>query len=137
MREIRFRGQGINGEWFYGNLALIKKKVDHIKPGSYISNSVGMPFAYQVRPGTVGQFTGLKDKNGKEIYESDIIKSDYPWMCGVVEFGEGFQGEPADGQYPYQGWHVGTQAFAGDDVSVIGNIYENPELLKGNRREDE
>ncbi len=77
MREIKFRGMSINGELFIGNLAIISKRVEHLKPGSFISNSVGMPFAYEVRPETVGQSTGLHDSKGlTELWEGDIIGLD-------------------------------------------------------------
>jgi len=80
------------------------------------------------------QFTGLLDKQGKEIYEGDIVKCEYQEGVAIVKFGKGYQGEPADGMYPYWGWYVDgwfdQYAFNGDEVEVIGNIYENPELLE-------
>lgn len=76
--RFKFRGMTLGGEWVYGNLAIISEKIKScgmtIDAGYYISNKVGMPFAYPVRPETIGQCTGLKDKNDKLIYENDYVK---------------------------------------------------------------
>ncbi len=68
-REIKFRGMDVYGNWHYGNLAVLPEDVRHLKKGHYISNEAGLPFAYQVRPETVGQYTGLK-----EMYEGDKLE---------------------------------------------------------------
>lgn len=75
---------------------------------------------------TVEQFTGLYDKNGREIYEGDILKNpDYEEVF-FVEYHEGVAG--------YVGWGddkiAGCYLITGDDIEVIGNIHENPELLE-------
>lgn len=82
------------------------------------------------------QFTGLHDKNGREIYEGDILTDGVNNLA--VRFGPGREGEPADYCGQYIGWCLGkeddeTTGFIQDDTKtllVIGNIHENPEPLK-------
>ena len=131
-----------------GNLCIIKQDVGSYKEGYYISNSSGYPFAFKVDPETVGQYTGLKDKNGKEIYEGDILvkPNRYPFFdegkpnyVGVVEW------IFSQWQYVLQcvnkdkrGISSNVNETLNDDgveeggnvlFEIIGNIYENPELL--------
>lgn len=130
-REIKFRGKRIdNGDWAYGYLAYSDTIID-----------TDQDVEYEVSPSTTGQYTGLKDKNGKEIYEGDIVSIDkqgvYEAGIGVFEWREW---EISDGLLPRRGawmkakagWHLNTkcrQIWTPNSIETLGNIYENPELL--------
>lgn len=136
-RIIKFRGfnKDVHNEWqkMEGNLSILYKKLDHVDAGYYISNKAGMPFAYKVRPETVGQFAGLFDKNGKPIYEGDVVEVE-------IEDGD-FIGEKERRSVIFERGKFTTDGLTAslysigldfDSIEVIGNIYENPELLKTN-----
>jgi len=127
MREIKFRGKRLdNGEWLYGSLVILNGRY-------FIFDDANR---HEVDPTTVGEFTGLKDKNGKEIYEGDVIRSPLS----------------EDKTRPHRiFYHTGNAAFMGALVDrkelcylrldqdwiykfgkeVISNIHDNLELLKG------
>ena len=140
MREILFRGKRINtGEWLEGCAV---KKIDPLLGISYwyiVRNELsdgGMLESvaswYKVDPATVGQYTGLKDRNGKRIFEGDIVRyystyrEEFTGENCVVEYGV-YNCSCCDGVY---GWE-----FKGGDIridecyEIIGNIHDNPELL--------
>lgn len=127
MREILFRGKRTdNGTWAYGYLFCIWERA-YLCWGT--TNSV--PNMKEVLHETVCQFTGLCDRKGKKIFEGDIIKckvyemNGYRVRRGVVEYhGVGFimNLDP-------NSWY--DQKNISFDCEVIGNIYDNPELLKG------
>ena len=73
MRELEFKGLSENGDWYYGILSILSRKVGHVEAGYYIANEAGMPYAYDVIPETVGQYTGCRDNFAKRIYEGDTI----------------------------------------------------------------
>jgi uncharacterized phage protein (TIGR01671 family) len=122
-REIRFRGKTVDGErWIYGHYYAFTGY-------SYINT--GSVFAPRVIPETVGQFTGLKDKNGVEIYEGDIVDTgdkDFGFKTLPVVFRE------CCFTYPHSTQPLSTHAELvakdGEGITVIGNIHENKELLK-------
>lgn len=113
MREIKFRcfekekgmwGQDSNSAM---NLAMFWAFVADIK---------GNP--------NVMQYTGLKDKNGKEIYEGDILQNDWNHNKFIVEWGEGEYPHQSDADSTVNKWNV---KYGG--CEIIGNLYENPELI--------
>lgn len=124
-REIKFRGMGVNGEWHYGYLSVVTDKRVGVPLGSYISNKAGSPFAYQVRPETVGQFTGLYDKNGKEIYEGDVVR--LTWRDNSTDVGRIGYYENAF-VWGSPSWRI--YRLDQYELEVIGNIHENRELLE-------
>ena len=123
MREILFRGKRTNnGEWVEGDLI-------HLPNGiSILANG----YAYVI-PETVGQYTGLTDKNGKKIFDGDII--DTPdrlikvvWFTGNAQFDINFIRYANDIIITnFKGIHMRDLK----EYEIIGNIHDNPELLKG------
>ena len=116
MREIKIRGKRLdNGEWVYGDLL-------HLVDGVYISNDNGNNMA-QVYPDTVCQFTGYVDKNGKEIYEGDVIHigPDYSVVIWVEDLG-GFYLKVDYAKLPCTN-PLGAM-LCRYDFKVIGNIHD-------------
>ena len=123
MREILFRGKQKNtGDWFYGNL--FGKDISgrtHIT-----TTSIG---CLNIDPETVGQYTGMTDKNGTKIFEGDIIQfgSQRGSISEVkyLEKNSGFLVKDKWGD-----WHWLYSICASTNCEVIGNIHDNKELLK-------
>lgn len=118
MRE--YRGKRIdNGEWVFGYL--IKGNVDN---DFYIKENLGED-AYWIDENTVGQFTGLTDKNGKKIFEGDIIKYEYTSL-DIKSFDEYLEVFYDDETASYKCGYQDLWLISGE---VVGNIHDNPELL--------
>lgn len=147
MREILFRGKDSDGVWHEGFYVCHNGKSHAIYTG-YAEVDCGeyYPQWFTVDPSTVGQYTGLTDKNGKNIFEGDIVHCygkdsirAYDWKA-VVEFGNpnstyswGWQLKPitdVDGNPDILLW-VEMSDYMDIYCEVIGNIHDNPELLEG------
>ena len=129
MREIKFRGKDYNNKWRYGDL--VQEKWGQGKAIMIKKDKT----AWSVLEETLGQYTGLKDKNGKEIYEGDIIFDSFYERKAKVVFLEGaFWLDYIDDFKEYETIHKRYQLIANYDnksvLEVIGNIYDNLELLE-------
>lgn len=132
-REIKFRGKNSKGIWIYGELVHNRGKA------FIVPKKIVVPFAPSnndliVDENTVSQFTGLKDKNGKEMYEGDMFKLPIPYgsathqvrisphhLCVEIK------------NITLQNWNNLNDCWWDEfksGIEVIGNIYDNPEFIK-------
>ena len=125
-RAIKFRGKSIYGDgWLLGSLIKIEEDRYAVIPNLNdieIGKSIGL---YEVYSETVGQFTGLFDKNGKEIYEGDILNNGQRnyFVCWNSERGAWWL-KNKDLIY------TTPLGFLSIELFVVGNIYDNPDLIK-------
>lgn len=124
MREILFRGKwNPTGVWVYGDLT-------HLAYGI-----VTIGYGLVIDPKTVGQYTGLDDKNGVKIFEGDIVE-----FSEIFHKNKRIRAEVFFSNY-YYGFYIKQQDRSingisiGEDMEVIGNVYENPELFTDERGE--
>ena len=140
MRTIKFKGKTKQGEWVIGYY-VGKSSLDEVAilPPPNVNYDIGYindSECYYCIADTLGQFTGLYDKNGKEIYEGDVVK----WSNGLmysVKFWEGMFyasieecNEGILGGFPL---HRLTE-YEDGKCEIVGNIFDNPELLKGGEK---
>lgn len=146
MREIKFRGkvrtEGVpilgpcpieDGEWIYGDLH-IRCKYPHIHYGSGLKAPIDLD--------TIGQYTGLKDANGKEIYEGDLVKSSFSnRVFGMVAWNTRGYFYIMESFFINEDYEEQDRRPLGEmlrlsienkpcNFTVIGNIHDNPELIE-------
>jgi hypothetical protein len=113
MREFKFRF------WDKSEKRWSEGVFDHLQIGSVFEFNENVKEGYEIQ-----QYTGIKDKNGKEIYEGDILSyRDEPQQLTVVRWTE----ESMDN---HPGWVITDWWTQGGPCEIVGNIFENPELLK-------
>ena len=123
MREILFRGKRTDcGEWVEGDLIQAFR-------GNHLSSCSIMPksptaYCWRVDPETVGQFTGLTDKNGVRIFEGDIVDYISSDVLGNPKTGTIIVEDMTD-------YDTMIYLNHSDELQIIGNIHDNPDILKG------
>lgn len=133
MREILFRGKREDtDEWIYGGLLISTDIVSCTE----IAENTGMGDRYDVIPETVGQFTGLTDKNGMKIFEGDILKTKQYGKVSNYIIENGFDTfaviyKPGRFQLVNKSRRFDFANIRRDQIEVIGNVHDNPELLGG------
>lgn len=139
MREILFRGKRIdNGEWVEGSLI-----TEYYKNHGVVMISPSEDETYKVDPDTIGQYTGLTDRNGKKVFEGDIVHYIYDggkengWKAdqnSIIKWDfSGFYMDGIFGSNKYacrSGWLENIACNGGKFFEVIGNIHDNQELLE-------
>lgn len=141
MREILFRGKiKDDGDWEEGGLVVFTDYDSGLKEYWIVHPGQTVDFRddreYEVVPETVGQYTGLTDKNGEKIFEGDIVKTKYGRLCIVVWFSS----------QACNGWDLETirtvencvhtkypdaiDLYKKENLEIVGNIHDNPELLE-------
>lgn len=129
MREILFRGKRVdNGEWIQGypcHYGWIGKEKDYIIP-DYASAL----YTIEIDPETIGQYTGLTDMNDNKIFEGDVVRYDYEEERGIVQW----DNDTARFVITCSTFTVDFDNVYGYELEIVGNIYDNPKLLKQTKK---
>lgn len=141
MKEIRFRGKTITTDrWAYGYYFQAQGRHFIIVDTEIIDN-IAIPDFVEVKPETVGQYTSEKDKNGRQIYEDDIVVKVCGWIgaAGPAGYKENEKivvkwDKEITGFIPFVKYDCDCDVYnPPEEFEVIGNIHDNPELLEVNK----
>ena len=139
MREIKFRGKSDKYGWVYGNLSY---REDDGNSAVFIEDQGFCGDLTPVVPNTIGQYTGLKDANGTEIYEGDLVKSSFSnRVFGMVAWNTRGYFYIMESFFINEDYGEQDRRPLGEmlrlsienkpcDFTVIGNIHDNPELIE-------
>lgn len=141
MREIIFRGKRIdNGEWVYGGYSkaveddgtLYVFVLDWCSTAKFTDEDTEFT-GHRIKPRTLGQYSGLTDKDGKKIFEGDIVKynhSEYIKPLLQVEWVTKYASYAFVDKWDFDQDHFFNETDCKDNIEIIGNIHDNPSLLK-------
>lgn len=127
MRKILFRGKRTdNGEWIQGypcRYGWTGKEKDYIIP-DYASAL----YTAEIDPETIGQYTGVTDTNGRKIFEGDIVWYDYKEERGIIQWDNDTARFIIT--YSTSTFTVDFDNVYGYELEIVGNIYDNPEMME-------
>lgn len=129
MREIKFRGKTKEGEWVYGDLET--RRLDgRCFIHTYTEDRLYYT-QFEILPDTIGQYTGLMDANGKEIYEGDIVR--YRLTDERYKKNPRYSNLPIhydESQAKFEAGNIYWDTLRSNKVEVIGNVHDDPELIE-------